>query len=206
MSRKRYTKEEDELITENWEAAEDKEGFAAALGRTKASVNSRYYYLLRKNTTKKEPEEIADGALDDLQEKIFKLEGALKASNEQFTAWLENALYLFKENKPNTNLLRVSSLVKENNLLKEKNQELSQEVDRLESMLISEKERYEKVYKELDFWLGQFMKLSSVEKITSLGDFVPRLKTIVDKYGTVIGYKEESPRSKLLIPKGRNLV
>ncbi len=141
------------------------------------------------------PESPVKDSLNSADERIFQLEAqvsqltdAVQSHNQKFTTWLENILYLFKSEG---NALSMSVLMKENLTLKEEIVEYRNKIAFLEKQLIEERDSHEKVFKELDFWLGQFLKLSSIEKVATLGDFVPRLKTIVDKYGTVLSYQPD---------------
>jgi hypothetical protein len=123
-----------------------------------------------------------------LEAQVSQLTEAVQNHNQKFTTWLENILYLFKSEG---NALSMSVLMKENLALKEEIAQYRDKIAALEKQLIEERDSHERVFKELDFWLGQFLKLSSIEKVATLGDFVPRLKTIVDKYGTVLSYQPE---------------
>ncbi len=134
------------------------------------------------------PDDAISGRLETLETKLTQIDHSLQNQQDKFVTWLENILYMYKTEN---NALSMSLLMKENAALQEELQACQRKVVLLEKQLIEERESHEKVFKELDFWLGQFLKLSSIEKVATLGDFVPRLKTIVDKYGTVLTYQPD---------------
>src|SRR5690606_4143558 len=72
----------------------------------------------------------------------------------------------------------IDALVEENKHLKAENEALKAQMD-------EQKAEYQKIYNALNFWLGEFMSLDQVGKVTSLEDFIPRMKVIVDRFGMV---------------------
>jgi hypothetical protein len=201
----RFSKEEDAYILANWKNAKMRDEMAKKLGRPKNSLAIRYYRIMakQKNLTPenafeievvKEPEEKVielETKLIDTDERFYKIETDLKILNEhlagrenRFKNWLDNMRYFYDVDE---SILNIPLLVKENGDLKRKNNDLYQKIDDIETAFREEKTNYERVYAELDFWLGQFFKLSNIEKVATLQDFIPQLKMIVDKYGTVLG-------------------
>ncbi|MEW6242796.1 MAG: SANT/Myb-like DNA-binding domain-containing protein [Bacillota bacterium] len=68
-------------------------------------------------------------------------------------------------------------------------EELEEENKRLREKILNLEQRMEKLrdqYITLDFLVNEFINLSSIEKVTSLGDFGRRLKYQVDQFGTVV--------------------
>jgi len=126
-----------------------------------------------------------------LQKEIDALKEMLQNRDKQFVSWLENIAHMFSANKSELNM---QEILQENQDLKRRIEGLEKESQSLKEKLIQEKEHYSKIYNELDFWLGQFLKLSSLEKVTSLQDFIPRLKAVVDKWGTIIAV-EAKPKA-----------
>jgi len=213
---KRYLPQEDQMLLAGWWNPFERERISKALGRSPRACSFRYYRLLKKKgitptkykheMIKKEkplfsvravedPEKriemVYDTDLESLQKEIDALKETLQNRDKQFVSWLENIAHMFSANKSELNM---QEILQENQDLKRRIEELEKESQSLKEKLIQEKEHYSKVYNELDFWLGQFLKLSSLEKVTSLQDFIPRLKTVVDKWGTIIAV-EAKPKA-----------
>jgi hypothetical protein len=90
-------------------------------------------------------------------------------------------------------LLAVERDIKREDKLMEELQRLMDENEHLKSMLTKELERLKKredelagVFKMLDTMLSDFMRLESVSKLASLGDFMHRLEITVDQFGNVL--------------------
>lgn len=90
-------------------------------------------------------------------------------------------------------LLAVERDLKREDKLMDEIQKLMDENDRLQHLLHSEQEKIKKrekeltdVYKMLDTMLSDFMRLESVSKLASLGDFMHRLEISVDQFGNVL--------------------
>jgi hypothetical protein len=90
-------------------------------------------------------------------------------------------------------LLAVERDLKREDKLMEELQSMMDENDRLQKLLKKEQERLKKredelsdVYKMLDTMLSDFMRLESVSKLASLGDFMHRLEITVDQFGNVL--------------------
>ncbi len=93
-------------------------------------------------------------------------------------------------------LLAVERDLKREDKLMDEIQRLMNENDNMRGALEKEKERLKKreeelseVYKVLDTMLGDFMRLESVSKLASLGDFMHRLEITVDQFGNVLRSK-----------------
>jgi len=54
-----------------------------------------------------------------------------------------------------------------------------------------EKRELRKTYQEIDFWLGEFLKLRKIEKVASLSDLIPRLKYSYDRFGVLLNIHRE---------------
>jgi predicted RNase H-like nuclease (RuvC/YqgF family) len=135
-------------------------------------------------------DESVDRKIEELESKMKTIQEENKEGKEGFINWLENILYLYKFSD---SAISMSKLTNDNFALRNQIEELELKVKSLEDKLRKEKMSHEKIFNELDFWLGQFFKLSSVEKIASLQDFLPKIKTVVDTYGTVLGIDKTTP-------------
>lgn len=90
-------------------------------------------------------------------------------------------------------LLAVERDLKREDKLMEEIQRLMDENEKLQSIVKKEQEKLKKremelsdVYKMLDTMLSDFMRLESVSKLASLGDFMHRLEITVDQFGNVL--------------------
>jgi hypothetical protein len=93
-------------------------------------------------------------------------------------------------------LLAVERDLKREDKLMEEIQRLISENNNIRSMMEKDHERLKKreqeladVYKILETMLGDFMRLESVSKLASLGDFMHRLEITVDQFGNVLKSK-----------------
>ncbi len=90
-------------------------------------------------------------------------------------------------------LLAVERDLKREDKLMEEIQRLIDENESLKNMMDKERERLKKreeelssLFKMLDTMLSDFMRLESVSKLASLGDFMHRLEITVDQFGNVL--------------------
>lgn len=90
-------------------------------------------------------------------------------------------------------LLAVERDLKREDKLMEEIQRLMDENEKLQVLVKKEQEKIKKremeladVYKMLDTMLSDFMRLESVSKLASLGDFMHRLEISVDQFGNVL--------------------
>jgi hypothetical protein len=90
-------------------------------------------------------------------------------------------------------LLAVERDIKREDKLMEEIQRLMDENEQMKKVLEKEMERLKKredelsnVFKILDTMLSDFMRLESVSKLASLGDFMHRLEITVDQFGNVL--------------------
>jgi hypothetical protein len=97
-------------------------------------------------------------------------------------------------------LLAVERDLKREDKLMEEIQNLITENDNLQKTVKREQERLKKreneladVYKMLDTMLSDFMRLESVSKLASLGDFMHRLEITVDQFGNVLKSRRLEP-------------
>jgi len=75
--------------------------------------------------------------------------------------------------------------------LKQEKQALEQELEALRTKMEEEKRELRKTYQEIDFWLGEFLKLRKIEKVASLSDLIPRLKYSYDRFGVLLNIHRE---------------
>jgi molecular chaperone GrpE (heat shock protein) len=99
-------------------------------------------------------------------------------------------------------LLAVERDLKREDKLMEEIQRLMDENENFHNQLGKERERLKKredelgdVYKMLDSILSDFMRLESVSKLASLGDFMHRLEITVDQFGNVLKSKRVVPNN-----------
>jgi hypothetical protein len=97
-------------------------------------------------------------------------------------------------------LLAVERDLKREDQLMEEIQNLMAENDCLQRTVKKEQERLKKrehelaeVFKMLDTMLSDFMRLESVSKLASLGDFMHRLEITVDQFGNVLKSRRLEP-------------
>lgn len=117
-----------------------------------------------------------------LQEASSSIEQRVTAKvDQQNRVWAAIAALMARGDVPD-----IDALVEENKHLKAENEALKAQMD-------EQKAEYQKIYNALNFWLGEFMSLDQVGKVTSLEDFIPRMKVIVDRFGMVQGAKKTRP-------------
>lgn len=169
---RRYTDKEDKLILAKWWDPKNREALSKEFGRTIASINFRYYSLLKKldinpaqhrlnkgiipdGTNHSGKEDIQTSMADKLEEMEDELSGI--ASN---VSKIESMLstHISSSHETEDNLVTIYN---------EYRQQL---------------ENNRKMYKELDYWLGKFFNLNNMEKVSTLGDFLPRIKNIIESY------------------------
>lgn len=75
--------------------------------------------------------------------------------------------------------------------LKEENSRLREELEDMRRQMEEEKRELRKTYQEVDFWLGEFMKLRKIEKVASLSDLIPKLKYSYDRFGVLLNVARE---------------
>jgi hypothetical protein len=97
-------------------------------------------------------------------------------------------------------LLAVERDLKREDKLMEEIQKLMDENDNLQKYLQFEQDKIKKretelneVFKMLDTMLSDYMRLESVSKLASLGDFMHRLEISVDQFGNVLKSRRISP-------------
>jgi hypothetical protein len=188
---RRFEEWERELLLQNWWNPKLRTEICKKLKRTEGSCGFEYYRLLRDKGVTPSQHKATIMQRSNMNErpsdKLAELEARIESQNANFVSYLENMIFLVKRKES----IKLSTLFEENKLLRDRNMLLQQQVDSLSQELEAEKKSNQKVFKELDFYLNQFFGLSSVEKLTSLKDFLPRIKTVVDKYGTVVGLARE---------------
>ena len=191
MPGRRFTEEERKTILEGWFDPKNRKEICQKLQRTEGTCAFEYYRMLRKRGIS--PAEYKKSLLD--QSVIQGVQENSKADNKDFLVLqLENLITLIKQKEP----VNIQVLLQENLVLKSKVASLETKLNEVQSTLKSEREAYQKTYNELDYWLNQYFNLTSIEKLASLKDFLPRVKTVVDKYGTVVGLVKEGDLHPML--------
>lgn len=126
----------------------------------------------------------------DVYERVERIEKTLEVIHEEFTQhrkafgrWLVGIGEAYEKGITDISL---NDLLGRLEQLKEENARLQLELDR-------KTEHYHETMRRLSFWLHQFMGMSSVQKIASLEDFIPRLRAVIDRYGVVANAEVEVP-------------
>ncbi len=70
--------------------------------------------------------------------------------------------------------------------LKQENSELRRQMEQMQERVEEEKRELRKTYQEVDFWLGEFLKMRKIEKVASLSDLIPKLKYSYDRFGVLL--------------------
>lgn len=115
--------------------------------------------------------------VEDVDRRMSDLESAMNFYLKEFAVGVTNIGRMMEGRE--TALSQFKKLQEENVDLKNKLKEARDEAE----WNLGEMRR---IYGELDFWLGRFMKLSSVDKVATLGDFIPRIKATFDQFGTLV--------------------
>lgn len=179
MPKRRFTQEEREILLNGWHDPKNRDEICRRLGRSNGSCSFEYYRMLRKKGIT--PSEHKEKMLSQNTAEIspdFK---------DYLIIVLENLITLIKQKEP----VSIQVLMEDNIALKEKVRSLESKIEELQLTLQKEREMFQNNYKELDHWLNEYFNLTSIEKLASLKDFLPKVKTVVDKYGTVIGLIKE---------------
>lgn len=191
---RRFTESEKQTLLENWWDPARREEICKNLNRTNGSCAFEYYRLLRQrgiSPAQHKDEMRQRGMCKSGDQELETYENLIRS--DELTTYFESLLFLMKQKEP----IRVSALVEELNRLRNEVVSLREQIDTLNRELASERENNRKVFEELDFYLNQFFSLSSIDKLMTLKDFVPRLKTIIDKYGVVVGVVKEGDTHSL---------
>ncbi|MDD2630234.1 MAG: hypothetical protein PHV61_08780 [Limnochordia bacterium] len=172
-------------------------------GTTPEMCQNHYESLLKQHgmvsTTMGKSEQSSDDLLEALQEfpsrsfeldqRIKVLEAEMASLNStvkqllgEFTRGLANVCNLFHNR---------AQVLNEFDKLKEENQLLREKLMVLEARNNDEKQELRRVYSEIDFWLGEFMQLRKPEKVASLGEIMPRLKSSYERFGALLDMQED---------------
>lgn len=73
------------------------------------------------------------------------------------------------------------------------NRRLKFELDTLRAVLKRQEELVVEQLRELELLAEQFAHLGSLQKVAALGDFLPRLRVLVDKFGAVVEARRVTP-------------
>lgn len=130
----------------------------------------------------------------NFKEDVSQIKEKQNTHGESFIEVLENIVQIYKasssDNSSSNILEENKELRKKISRLRQENEELKRTVEDMEQNMTEEKARYLKAYNEIEFWIGQFMNMSSVDKIANMSEVMPRVKVAVDKFGNVIGVKK----------------
>ena len=86
------------------------------------------------------------------------------------------------------------------------NRRLKFELDTLRSVLKRQEEMVVEQLRELELLVEQFTHLGSLQKVAALGDFLPRLRVLVDKFGAVVEARRVIPALETLGPGADSLL
>ncbi len=124
---------------------------------------------------------------------ISTLPGTIKHLEERLLTIEQNQRHQLDLRGFVEHLLAVERDIKREDKFMEEIQHLMDENDSIKSMLAKDSERLKNreeelanVYKMLNTTLSDFMRLESVSKLASLGDFMHRLEITVDQFGNVL--------------------
>ncbi|TCL62958.1 hypothetical protein EDC14_102211 [Hydrogenispora ethanolica] len=124
-------------------------------------------------------------AISKLEERLQKVE-ANQRHQLDLRGFIEHLLAVERDLKKEDKIMEeLQHSLDENECLRE-----SMEKDRLR--LKKREEELAAVYKMLNSMLNDFMRLESVSKLASLGDFMHRLEITVDQFGSVLKSKKVS--------------
>jgi hypothetical protein len=188
---RRFSEEERQAILNNWWDVERRERICKRFNRTNGSCSFEYYRMLRKMGISPSEHKMS---MTNMQEQIIPVKQNILDNKELMISQFENLIFLLKQKEP----INVSALIQEKNRLQSDFALLKMQYEAAKAQLEDEKEISRKILEELNFYLGQFFGLSSVEKLASLRDFLPKIKTVVDKYGTVIEVVREGDMQNFL--------
>jgi len=157
---------------------------ADALGRTPVAVRARYYRLASENGEPnlrvRRRREAPGGQREPFLESLSGFLGQARKVEGLDLEGFVKGLYTL------TSLASKASsapdVARELEALKEQKTNLEAQVGLYEEQMARMREQYE----TLDYLVKEFINLSSVDKVTSLGDFGRRLKYQVDQFGTVM--------------------
>lgn len=180
MSIRRYSLEEDQRILETWWDADLRDQTSEELNRSKPSLNFRYYYLLktlgidsrqhRKNKgVLSQPLERIETHRETLSDRVEEIKSGLEALQSKFSS-VEEFINSLPEGKKMENPNKGSDGIKE--VLLSLYEEYKTQL-----------ERNKQIFSELENNLDDFYKMNTFERLTSISDFVPKLRSLIGKYG-----------------------
>ncbi|MEW6081267.1 MAG: hypothetical protein AB1576_05730 [Bacillota bacterium] len=157
---------------------------AGALGRTPVAVRARYYRLAGDNgepsprvrRRRQDPGNQREPFLENLSGFLGKARKVEELDLEGFVKGLHTIASLAAKASA------APGITRELEALREEKANLEAKVGLYEEQMARMREQYE----TLDYLVKEFINLSSVDKVTSLGDFGRRLKYQVDQFGTVM--------------------
>jgi hypothetical protein len=130
---------------------------------------------------------------------LSSLPNTIRIMEEKITAVEEKQRHQLDLRSFIEHLLAVERDLKKEDKLLEEIQHLMDENESIRNMAEKDRERLKKreeelagVYKILETMLSDFMRLESVSKLASLGDFMHRLEITVDQFGNVLKSKRIS--------------
>jgi hypothetical protein len=131
---------------------------------------------------------------DDIYKRMDNLENMIKENRDgekRFMNWLQSALYLYK-----SGILvdDVEKIIRENARLKAQNAEMQEKLNVAADEFSKSIAEMQKYREDMEFVFGAFQRMPSGEKYSKLGDFLPDMKMVIDKFGIVIGKAEEKEK------------
>ena len=120
---------------------------------------------------------------DDIERDMQYIKGSLQFSLEHLAQGLQNvANYLVGQEQDFTAFEKI----------RQENQALRSELAELRQRMENEKKELRKVYRELEFWLGEFLEMRKIEKVANLGELIPKLKYSYDRFGVLLQIEKEA--------------
>ncbi|HHY48042.1 MAG TPA: hypothetical protein GX506_12170 [Firmicutes bacterium] len=207
--RHRFTPYEDQAILKAREVRrglrkQEFKRIAEALDMPQASIERRFYFLLRQKRTRKgrrqESTTVQELNVVQLQDQAS---GFFKQSDDSLKDLLSLPSRVEAIEKRLNGMLDLKGFVehlieidrhfdREQELLTELAQK-DREVQRMKGEIAAKIEKLNKreeelneIYQLLEVTLQQFMNLSSIDKLRVLGDFTLKIETVIDRFGNVI--------------------
>ncbi|MDI3281196.1 MAG: hypothetical protein QJR13_07505, partial [Bacillota bacterium] len=140
---------------------------------------------------REKPEEDILDVLKDFPEQARKLEERLRVVEDDLKTLKERHRIQLEDLV--AGLTKLSQVVAERDRLHQQLEDTRRELEQLREerakehqQLEAERQELRAVYDDLNTVLGEFMQLSSMDKLRVLGDFAARLEVTVDRFGNVV--------------------
>ncbi|MCL6588584.1 MAG: hypothetical protein K6U80_01370 [Firmicutes bacterium] len=122
------------------------------------------------------------GTIRNLEERLSKIEERQRHQLD-LKGFIEHLLEVERD------LKREDKLLEEIQKLMDENHKIQSALEKDRQRLKKREEELAEVYRMLETMLSDFMRLESVSKLASLGDFMHRLEVTVDQFGNVLKSK-----------------